>query len=90
METIIDRFLPPLNSSRTMWSLRADLTTTRAENCRMSVRTAAVAVTLLSLNVPASRCTEYIVPLAGVAPLLVSLTVAPAWPIAHPGGVRQP
>jgi hypothetical protein len=40
METIIGRFPTTLNSSRTMGSVRVDVTTTRAGKCRMSVETA--------------------------------------------------
>jgi len=40
MDTIIRRFLTPLNLSRTGLSVRTDVTTTRAGECRMSVGTA--------------------------------------------------
>jgi hypothetical protein len=40
METIMGRSVTPLNSSRTMDSGRADVTTTRTGKCRMSVGTA--------------------------------------------------
>jgi hypothetical protein len=40
METIIGRFLAALNSSSTTGHARAEVTTTRAAKCRMSVRTA--------------------------------------------------
>ena len=39
MDTIIGRFLTPLNSPRTIWRVRADVTTTRAGKFRMSVET---------------------------------------------------
>src|SRR5712692_8003360 len=45
MDLIIGRFLTPLNSSRTMRSVRAGVTTTRAGKCRMSVWTARQDVT---------------------------------------------
>jgi hypothetical protein len=46
MESIIGLFLPPLNSSRRMGSVRADVTTTRAGKCRMFAGTALVLASL--------------------------------------------
>jgi hypothetical protein len=40
MDMIIGRFLTALNSSKTIGSVRAGVTTTRAGNCRISVGTA--------------------------------------------------